>query len=412
MKGRDGESTGSQGESKNKNLIYYLSLIGFFAIFSTTISKNPVLPLYAKDLGADALLIGLISALSPFAGVVFSFPIGVASDRLGRKRLLTLSGLIFVAAPPLYLLVGGNPWLLIPIRFFHGTATAILGPVASAILAEKYSKTKGEKIGLYSSSTLVGRTIAPLVGGMVIAQYTFAGFTNYQTVYLIATVAAVPVFLLILFYRDDDGRTAGSVSFSDYRNSFVAFFSEPRLTATALVDLSTYFAYGALETYLPLFLQSKGFTAAETGIIFSVQIFTIAATKPLLGRAADRVDKRKQIALGLFALGIAMAAIPYGSDMASFLLISVVAGLAISTSTIATTTYTADVCRQKELGASMGALSSIMDVGQTAGPLLTGAIITSYGYGAGFTASMALAALITAVFLYVSYRRGKAGHPV
>jgi len=391
----------------NKNLIYYFSLIGLFAIFSTTISKNPVLPLYAKDMGADASLIGLISALSPFAGVVFSFPIGVASDRLGRKKLLTLAGLIFVAAPPMYLLIGGNPWLLIPIRFFHGAATAILGPVVSAILAEKYSSTKGEKIGLYSSSTLIGRTIAPLIGGAVISNYAFAGFTNYQTVYLIATAAAIPVFLIILLYKEDSGRVKGSITFSDFRQSLVAFFSDRLLFATALVDLSTYFAYGALETYLPLFLQIKGFSAADTGIIFAIQIFTIAATKPILGKAADKVDKRKQIALGLFALGMAMAAVPYAADMNQFLLISVVAGLAISTSTIATTTYIADIAKKKELGASMGALSAIMDIGQTAGPLLTGMIIVSANYTAGFMASMVLAVIITAVFLYATYAKNR-----
>lgn len=389
----------------NKNLIYYFSLIGLFAIFSTTISKNPVLPLYAKDLGADASLIGLISALSPFAGVVFSFPIGVASDRLGRKKLLTLAGLIFVSAPPMYLLVGANPWMLIPIRFFHGAATAILGPVVSAILAEKYSSTKGEKIGIYSSSTLIGRTIAPLIGGAVISNYAFAGFNNYQTVYLIATAAAIPVFLIILLYKEDSGRVQGAITFSDFRESLLTFFSDRLLFATALVDLSTYFAYGALETYLPLFLQIKGFSAADTGIIFSIQIFTIAATKPLLGKAADKVDKRKQIAIGLFALGMAMAAVPYAADIYQYLAISVVAGLAISTSTIATTTYTADIAKKKELGASMGALSAIMDIGQTGGPLLTGMIITSISYAAGFAASTILAVAVTVIFLAFSYQK-------
>jgi len=395
----------NMGDSTNKNLIYYISLIGFFAIFSTTISKNPVLPLYARSLGADAALIGLIAALSPFAGVVFSFPIGVASDRLGRKRLLLFSGFIFMAAPPLYLLVGGNPWLLIPIRFFHGAATAILGPVVSAILAEKYSATKGEKIGIYSSSTLIGRTIAPLLGGSVIAHYALMGLTNYQTVYLIAAAAAVPVFLLILLYKEENGALQGALRLDAFRESLRAFLSDKRLTATALVDLSTYFSYGAMETYLPLLLQLKGYSASDTGIIFAVQIFTIAASKPLLGKAADRVDKRKQIALGLIALGLVMAAVPYAQDMTQYLLISVVAGLAISTSTIATTTYTADVAKQKELGASMGALSAIMDIGQTAGPLLTGIVITTASYSAGFMASTALAAAITGVFLYASYAR-------
>jgi len=384
-----------------RKLAYYFSLLGFFAIFSTTISKNPVLPLYAKTLGADDALIGLIAALSPFAGVIFSFPIGVASDRLGRGKLLKLAGLIFVLAPPLYLVVS-NPWMLIPIRFFHGAATAILGPVVSAVLAEKYSKTKGEVIGIYSSSTLVGRTIAPLIGGAVISHYAIMGFNNYQSVYLLAMAAAVPVFLLSLTYKDE-GRIRGTLGFSDFKDSLLAYFSDRRLTATALVDLSTYFSYGAMETYLPLYLQLRGFSAYDTGIIFAVQIFTIAATKPLLGKAADRVDKRRQTALGLGALALAMAAVPFAAGMAGFLLISVVAGLAISTSTIATTTYTADIAKRKELGASMGALSGIMDIGQTGGPLLTGIIVASTGYAAGFWASAVLAVAVTGYFLHVSY---------
>jgi MFS family permease len=390
--------------SENKRLIYYFSIIGLFAIFSTTISKNPVLPLYAKTLGADDALIGLIAALSPFAGVVFSFPIGVVSDRLGRGKLLKIAGLIFLAAPPLYLLVA-NPWLLIPIRFFHGAATAILGPVVSAILAEGYSKTKGEKIGLYSSSTLIGRTIAPLIGGAVIAHFALFGLNNYQSVYLMAMVAAVPVFVLTVLHKDETKKVQGAITLADFKLSLQAYFSDRRLTATALVDLSTYFSYGAMETYLPLFLQMKGFNAGDTGIIFAVQIFTVALTKPFMGKAADRVDKRKQIVLGLAALGLAMAAVPFAGSMAEYLVISIVAGIAISTSTIATTTYTADVAKRKELGASMGALSGIMDIGQTAGPLLTGIVITSANYTAGFLASTALAIVVTAYFLFASYRR-------
>jgi len=386
----------------HKRLIYYFSLIGFFAIFSTTISKNPVLPLYAKTLGADVTLIGLIAALSPFAGVVLSFPIGVASDRLGRGRLLKLAGLIFLAAPPLYLLVS-NPWFLIPIRFFHGAATAILGPVVSAILAEKYSKTKGEKIGLYSSSTLIGRTIAPLIGGAVIAHYALLGLNNYQSVYLLATAAAFPVFVLTIMHKDEAKGVRGAINLSDFKLSLITYLSDRRLTATALADLSIYFSYGVMETYLPLFLQVRGFTAYDTGIIFAVQIFTIAATKPLMGKAADRVDKRKQIMMGLLALGICMAAIPYAGSLTEYLLISIVAGLGISTSTIATTTYTADIAKKKELGASMGALSGIMDIGQTAGPLFTGIIITLANYSAGFMASALLAILVAAYFLHTSY---------
>jgi MFS family permease len=197
------------------------------------------------------------------------------------------------------------------------------------------------------------------------------------------------------------------VSFSDFKKSLGAYFSDRRLTATALADLSTYFSYGAMETYLPLYLQLRGFSASQIGMIFAVQIFTIAATKPILGKAADRVDKRLQTVIGLMVLAAAMAAVPFASGIVGFMTISVAAGLAISTSTIATTTYTAEIAKQKELGASLGALSAIMDIGQTSGPLLTGIVIVYLGYAMGFALSSALAVAIAAYFLYVSYWKAK-----
>jgi hypothetical protein len=48
-------STGVSGS--DRTMIYHLFLLGFFAIFSTTIAKNPVLPLFTQALGADDTVI-------------------------------------------------------------------------------------------------------------------------------------------------------------------------------------------------------------------------------------------------------------------------------------------------------------------------------------------------------------------
>ena len=59
----------------DQQMVCYLSLLGFFAIFSTTISKNPVLPLFSQALGADDAVIGLIAA-----GVAFGHGTETAVD--------------------------------------------------------------------------------------------------------------------------------------------------------------------------------------------------------------------------------------------------------------------------------------------------------------------------------------------
>jgi MFS family permease len=71
----------------------------------------------------------------------------------------------------------------------------------------------------------------------------------------------------------------------------------------------------------------------------------------------------------------------------------------MSLSTVATSAYVADIAQKEQIGASMGALSSTMDIGHSAGPLVTGIIITTVGYTIGFFASFLLAMAVTAAFV-------------
>jgi MFS family permease len=371
--------------------MYILSLIGFFAIFSTTLSKNPVLPLFSQALGAGDLVIGLVAAVSPLAGILFSFPVGVLSDHLGRRKLLIASGVVFVSAPLLYLLIFDPLWL-IPVRFFHGMATAILGPVIAAMIAEKFPENTGEMLGQYSSATLIGRSLAPLAGGAIISFFVFYPWLiPYRIVYLVAAFVAVPVLILILLERRETAGPLKVLPFSLFRTSLLAFFANRNLRATAFADMATYFAFGAFETFLPLVLLSQGMGAYQAGILFAVQTLIIALTKPFFGRMADRVDKRIQIITGLLVLGCAVATVPFASSFALFLLVSALLAVGMSLSTVATSAFTADSAKKEQMGASMGALSSVMDIGHAAGPLITGIIIAGSGYGAGFLASFLIA---------------------
>ena len=395
---------GQQRTLSDRGMMYYLFILGFFAIFSTTISKDPVLPLFSQALGANDTIIGLISAVSPFAGIVLSFPVGVLSDHIGRRRLLVASGFVFLLAPVLYVFITDPVWL-IPVRFFHGMATAILGPVISAVVIDRFPERKGEMLGQYSSATYVGRMLAPLSGGIIITALG-SGLFSYHAVYIAACLAGIPVFALTLMYREESSGPINILPFSVYKESLGAFVANPGLRATALVDMATYFAYGALETFLPVLLSSLHFSAYEIGIVFAIQILAIAATKPFFGKLADKIDKRYQIAGGILLTGISIAVIPFCSIFWEFLAVSFLFGLGMSLSSVATSAYVGDIAKRDSVGASMGALSSIMDIGQSSGPLITGAVITLAGYTFGFFASFLLAMIVCAVFVLTTGKHG------
>lgn len=385
-----------------RSIISLLTMIGFFGIFSTTISKNPVLPLYVKSLDPNEAVLGLIAAISPLAGILFSFPVGMLSDILGKKKLLIVSAAVFVSAPLLYLLVNNAYWL-IPIRFFHGMATAILGPVASAIIIGEYEKSKGEKLGLYSSATLIGRSIAPIVGGGLISLFAWmSSGMNYRLVYAAAFLFSLPTLLFSLLLKDkkkSDGLK--KLSLKDFSASLKYIFHEKKILGTGLVEMATYFSFGVFETYLPVYLSGIGVPAYLTGIIFSIQVLSIALSKPLFGRLSDNIDKRFQILFGIAVIGVSIVSVTLFRDVLPIAILSVIFGLGMSFSTVATSTYVAEVTRKRNLGSSLGALSSIMDIGHSGGPLVTGLVIASLSTGALFRPESFLFGFMTCLLICV-----------
>lgn len=384
-----------------------VTLIGFFGIASTTLSKNPVLPLYVQALGADESLLGVIAAVSPLAGILFSFPVGVFSDRLGRRRMLRISALVFTLAPLLYLIVHSPGWL-IPVRFFHGLATAILGPVAAALIVSLFPGQKGARLGIYSSVTLVGRTLAPLLGGVLIA--AFAEWTpplNYQLVYVAAFLLSLPILIAVGVLPEQPAKTSGGDRSGGgvLLHALREFLRAPVLLAVALADLATYFAFGVLETYLPLFLRSQHIGADKIGLIFSLQTLALALTKPVFGRIADRWDSRRQILLGLAVLALSLGVVPFVTGWIGWTFLAVLFGLGMSFSTVATSAYAADLARRDQLGAALGALSSIMDIGHSAGPLVTGFVIVAAGFTRGFQLAAAVCVLALVWFGWRAFRK-------
>ncbi len=128
-------------------------------------------------------------------------------------------------------------------------------------------------------------------------------------------------------------------------------------------------------------------------------MLVIALTKPFFGRIADRIDKRLPIIAGLLVSGGSVAALPFVATFPGFLVAVTVLGLGISLSPVATSAYVADVAKKEETGASMGALASIMDIGHSSGPLMTGVVITRAGYSARFSAGFVLAVAVAGIFI-------------
>lgn len=381
--------------TRERNFFFLIALIGGLAILSSTMSKTPVLPLFAAFLHATPQEIGWIVIASTVPGILISFPAGAISDLLGRRRVIIASLVVFATAPFLYLPVSES-WQLMAVRFYHGFATAIFGTVATAAIAARYPQRRAAMLSAYSSVTIVGRSVAPFLGGFLISAASF------YSVYWACAVSGVIAFAVgFVLPPEDRTAAAGKARFPHFFAALRDVVQSRAIVLTSVVEAAQYLVFGAVEAFLALYAASVGIPAWQIGVILGVQLLSVIVVKPLMGAASDRFGRRAIIVPGLFLGMASVALLPFTDSVVALSVLSVLYGIAFATVTSSTTALVADVTKSGQFGASVGVLRTIMDVGQTIGPVLTGFLIGAWGYGVAFPALATVLALSAVVFAFV-----------
>ena len=373
-----------------------IAAIGGLAIFSSTLSKTPVLPLFALALQATPSEIGWIVMASTLPGILISFPAGALSDYLGRRRLLLAALVVFATAPFLYLIVN-NAWQLMAVRFYHGFATAIFGTVASAAIAARYTTDRATKLSTYSSITIVGRSIAPFLGGFLIS------LASFQAVYIACAISGVLALAIGFLLRDSTPKVGQKLEMPRFWFSLRTVLRDRNIMLVSLIEAAQYLVFGAIEAFLALFAASLGIPAWQIGVILGVQLVCIVFTKPLMGKMSDRVGRKRVIIPGLLIGAASIVLLPYAPNFVGLTVLSLAFGLGFATVTSSTTAWVADLTQNNRFGSSMGVLRTVMDVGQSIGPVLTGWMVGYAGYGSAFTL-LAVVLLGAALLLGVMFR--------
>jgi MFS family permease len=373
---------------KSLSMILMIGCCGALAIFSSTISKSPILPLFAINLGATGAQIGWIASASTIPGILVSYIAGDLADRFGYKKILIGSLLIFASAPFLYLLVQ-NPLELGAVRFYHGFATAAFGPVAMATIAAFSKKNMGQNLSLYSSATLIGRALAPTAGGTL---YEFGGTSS---VYLVAGATGIlALTAAVWFFRkpgEAEDKAAAQTKIIEteqipFLKKLFGVLKYRPLLLVGMLDACAYFAYGAFEMVFPLYAKQLGMSTAEIGILLGVQLVGMVLLKPLFGRASDQFGRLPMVVTGLLACTLSFLLLAVLKSTFAIVPLILIYGLGFALITASTSALAADVAREGQLGASLGILSTLMDVGQTFGPPAIGALSDTYSYSVGIGA--------------------------
>jgi MFS family permease len=383
-----------------------LCTVGFFARLSYALARSPVLPLFALYLGAGPEAIGFAVGISTVTGIFFKLPAGALSDIIGRKRTMLIGLVVFAAMPFTYLLVH-DYGLLVIIRFFHGLATAIYGPVSMAVVADVAGARKGELLSWFSSITIIGNLLGVPLGGFILHHAPGApapALADFHNAYLVSGVAGMMSLLLAVNILRGDGRGRDGKGLKEAYRRFSSgireVMSDKRVVVTSAMEGLQNLTVGALEAFLPIYAVTRaGLNEFQAGLLWGVQVVVTIISKPVMGKTSDRFGRRPLIVAGMVLCAGAFGAIPLLKGFYSLLIAALVFGFGEAFVTSSSAALVADLCREKHFGTAMGTFGTIFDVGHASGPILAGLLIAQYDYLHAFWLMAAL--LLAAVPVFV-----------
>ncbi|MDK2989209.1 MAG: hypothetical protein PWR16_738, partial [Methanoculleus sp.] len=260
----------------------------------------PVFPQYAPRLGVDEPVIGVVFGIYAAMLLLFSIPMGLLSDRVGRRPLIVVGMLLLALATALF---GFSTTVthLVVARTVQGVSAAATWSAGLALLADTCDPSRlGEKMGVALSAVGLGTVLGPVVGGLL---FEYAG---YMATFLVPAVLVASVGLLVFAVPVRTCRADGSPRRSPVLPRGV--FLPLAACAAAIIMVSG--TYGVVDPYLPVYLHAAFSTSPATiGLVFAVLAVAAILAQPVAGRIYDRYGgSRYLIGGGLLLSGVAIVA--------------------------------------------------------------------------------------------------------
>ena len=318
---------------------------------------SPLLPVYAKTMGADGLLIGLIFSTFSISRLIFMPVAGALSDQHGRKSFL-MTGLFLYALCSTGYILAHQAWSLVAVRFLQGMASAMIFPIAMAAVADLAPSEKaGEAAGAFNAPVYIGLGLGPLIGGVVADWFHIN--VNFL---LLGGLSLVSLAMVAAFMpRIGERKKKAPIRIGSW-----GLLKDPLFRTVFFLRFALSVGLGIMSAFLPLLgVAEIGLSMAAVGLCVAVKILTVAALMRPFGKLADKKNRALLSTLGtglnVFALLGAMAA----RNLYELLAVCLLWGLGSALSVPAMTALV--ISRGKFLGWGMGRAMGLFNLAFSAG---------------------------------------------
>jgi MFS family permease len=320
----------------------YLVLCGvaLLAMFSTSL-MFPMIPLFAREIGASGVVIGLTVAGYWVSRILMEIPSGLISQRFGYFRSMTV-GLGLNVLGTFLSAMARDPFQFTLARALMGIGAPLFFAVATTFVLNLFAaERRGSAMGIF-------------------------------------LLSMIPLVLLPHVREESKRMVVGStLSLSDIRE---VIWNRNLLIVSSAVFAEFVMSIGILMTIFPLFaVESLGISLTDVGLLMGSRSVGFVIAMFTMGAISDRVGRKPVILFGLGSTAVLIATVGFVSSFWGIAAIIFVLGITTGAIWIVSPVLAAEAVEPDQRGAAIGTYRTAFDLGSIIGPIVMAWVFEAYG---------------------------------
>lgn len=373
----------------------------FLSIFTAVTGVGivvPLLPVYAHDLGASGLYIGLVFGAFSLSRTLFLPYFGRLSDKKGRKPIISIGLLAYtiVSVAFLFSITVEN---IILIRFIQGIASAMIMPVSQAYVGDITPRGKeGLVMGIFNMSMFFGLSFGPLIGGFIKDSFSL------NTAFISMGVLSFMAFLTSLIFLPPT-HTEKALSSHKTLIPWKNLINDKVLAGLFIFRFAYTATIGIIWAFLPVLAGIEfSLSGFSTGILVTLGVLIGGILHTPMGFVADKFNKRILVTTGGIFIVFSMYFYGKAESFNALLLSSVLFGIGGGFSMPALMALA--VYKGKEtdaMGSVMAIITTAHSFGMLTGSMAAGLIMDMSRLREAFYSGSVIMALGMILFLFLTH---------
>lgn len=329
---------------KTRKTPFYVVLIAVIAAtggllfgFDTGVISGAI-PFLQRDFGIDSSQVEFLTTAGLLGAILGALFGGRLTDRLGRRMILMIAGVIF-AAGALWCGFSSTPRSLIAARFFLGTAIGTASFAVPLYIAEiSPARVRGSLVSLFQLMVTIGILVS------YFSDWVFASEADpgcWRPMFYVGVIPAL-ILLVGMFFlpesprwllsrgrsdealavlRRTEGEGADAVAASihadilksrsntsTWKDVFRREWRFPLIIAVCIMFIQQFVGINTVIYYSPVIFQMAGFSGSVSAIGASIGVGVINVLATILSvSVVDRIGRRKLFFIGMAGMILSLS---------------------------------------------------------------------------------------------------------